>query len=675
MGKRGARTRTVVLLILLIAGGGISLVGQRSSQSPEARLGAAMHQADVEGDLDAAIAIFKEVAADARASRAIVAAALLGLAKAYEKRGDGEAQTIYARLDREFGDQPAAIDQAARRQPRPRQAAVRTWSGPGVDGSGSLSPDGRYLTFADWGTGDLAVRDLVTDTTRRLTNSGGWTASGDYTEASTLSPDGQSVAYDWWNSAEQRGELRVRTLAGRAPPRVVLSSAVDSVRPLAWTPDGRVVVHRQSLERVNRLGVVTLRDGVYKDLVTLDWRWPRRASLSPDGRHLAYAVPAGANGSPRDVFLLQLSDGSPITAVSGAPDDYDPVWSPDGSRLLFLSMRTGSPSVWAVGIRNGRPAGEPVSVKADLGTVTLLGMTRDNALFYLVAGSARSDVYVAPLDGGRLVKPGAPVTDTFVSTNQGPAWSPDGESLAFYSLRERPVLVTRSMTTGVEREVALPSSLASPFRSGPRWFPDGRSVLVLSRQDANFVFLRVYLDTGQTEPLHTVTTRLSSFTLSPDGRTIFWAVQQGQLMKYDLVERRATELAAGETFITVAISPDGRQLAYVKSTMSLQNAAIIEVMAATGGPAREIHRDTQAGGSRYNTLAWSPDSTSLIFVDEVNRFWRLPIEGPPQPLPGTIGRGKVKAPAIHPSGGRLAFGLSHDANNELWRLDHVLPTR
>ena len=180
---------------------------------------------------------------------------------------------------------------------------------------------------------------------------------------------------------------------------------------------------------------------------------------------------------------------------------------------------------------------------------------------------------------------------------------------------------------------------------------------------------------GAKTPLHTVTTLLSSFTLSPDGLTIYWAVQQGQLMKYDVVERRATTLATGEWFITVAISPDGRQLAYVKSPKAPHNVAIIEVMAATGGPAREIHRDTQSGGSRYNTLAWSPDSTSLIFVDEVNRFWRLPIEGPPHLLPGTIGRGKVKAPTMHPSGARLAFGLSDNGNNEIWRLEHVLPAR
>ena len=44
-------------------------------------------------------------------------------------------------------------------------------------------------------------------------------------------------------------------------------------------------------------------------------------------------------------------------------------------------------------------------------------------------------------------------------------------------------------------------------------------------------------------------------------------------------------------------------------------------------------------------------------------------------LPGTIGRGKVKAPTMHPSGARLAFGLSDNGNNEIWRLEHVLPAR
>ena len=45
--------------------------------------------------------------------------------------------------------------------------ARQVWAGPDVvDVWGSVSPDGRYLSFVDWGTGDLALRDLRTKQSR-----------------------------------------------------------------------------------------------------------------------------------------------------------------------------------------------------------------------------------------------------------------------------------------------------------------------------------------------------------------------------------------------------------------------------------------------------------------------------------------------------------------------------
>ena len=38
----------------------------------------------------------------------------------------------------------------------------QVWATPDSDNSGGPSPDGRYLSFTDWTTGDVSVRDLVT---------------------------------------------------------------------------------------------------------------------------------------------------------------------------------------------------------------------------------------------------------------------------------------------------------------------------------------------------------------------------------------------------------------------------------------------------------------------------------------------------------------------------------
>jgi len=49
----------------------------------------------------------------------------------------------------------------------------QVWAGKGADDRGAPSPDGRHLIFVDWDTGDLAVRDLGTGESRRLTHNVG----------------------------------------------------------------------------------------------------------------------------------------------------------------------------------------------------------------------------------------------------------------------------------------------------------------------------------------------------------------------------------------------------------------------------------------------------------------------------------------------------------------------
>src|SRR5688572_19133691 len=49
----------------------------------------------------------------------------------------------------------------------------RLWSGRQVDALGSPSPDGKYLSFVDWDTGDLALRELATGHTRAIVKTRG----------------------------------------------------------------------------------------------------------------------------------------------------------------------------------------------------------------------------------------------------------------------------------------------------------------------------------------------------------------------------------------------------------------------------------------------------------------------------------------------------------------------
>ena len=106
----------------------------------------------------------------------------------------------------------------------------------------------------------------------------------------------------------------------------------------------------------------------------------------------------------------------------------------------------------------------------------------------LLSGSPRRNIYVAELDaGGRAAQP-ALLTESFLNTNTGPSWSRDGQHVAYYSMRNPMVLVIRSVQSGEERTLPLPSTVFPQFQGGPKWFPDGRSVLVLSRENAGTAF-------------------------------------------------------------------------------------------------------------------------------------------------------------------------------------------
>src|SRR5688572_1395197 len=74
-------------------------------------LQAAEAKATIEGDLKAAIKLYRDAEKEAGSNRALVAQALVKMAEIYRALGDGEAQRIYERVVRDFRDQkePYAI--------------------------------------------------------------------------------------------------------------------------------------------------------------------------------------------------------------------------------------------------------------------------------------------------------------------------------------------------------------------------------------------------------------------------------------------------------------------------------------------------------------------------------------------------------------------------------------
>lgn len=353
-----------VAAVVLLAGG---VVAQQKRQQ-DIDLQAAIRTETVDGDLNGAIKQYGAIISKYRADRAVTATALLHLAECYQKLGDAQSQSFYERIVTDYADQKEAFALARSRLVRPNVSARvsgtaryrQVWTGPEVDVEGGVSPDGRYLSFVDWATGDLALRDLAAGTNRRLTNKGTWEHSGEYAEWSAISRDGKQVAYSWFKN---RYQLRVIGLQGSgvSQPRTLFDNEdVEEIAPHDWSPDGRrIAVQVKRQDRTTQIGWVAIEDGALHVVRSVDWRGTTRIAYSPDGNYLAFDLPLSETGEQRDLFVVTSDGRSQSAAGMNAGQNRVIGWSPDGTRLLFISDRGGSAGIWSLTTTNPAPADPP----------------------------------------------------------------------------------------------------------------------------------------------------------------------------------------------------------------------------------------------------------------------------------------------------------------------------
>jgi dipeptidyl aminopeptidase/acylaminoacyl peptidase len=197
---------------------------------------------------------------------------------------------------------------------------------------------------------------------------------------------------------------------------------------------------------------------------------------------VAFGYPPTEGEETHDVFVL-ATDGSEEIPISQHPtDDEMPMWTPDGGRIVFTSDRSGQRGLWAVRWEDGRVKGEPELVLPNLGPMVPMGLTSSGAAYFRVRGS-ESEVYVAELDlsGSGWLGNTSRLTELHLGTNMRPAWSPDGERIAYLSRRgvgqESLHLVVKTLSTGEGRAHTLPFRLLERD-SRPDWSHDGRFVWV-----------------------------------------------------------------------------------------------------------------------------------------------------------------------------------------------------
>lgn len=187
---------------------------------------------------------------------------------------------------------------------------------------------------------------------------------------------------------------------------------------------------------------------------------------SPDGTKIAFdSYRDDPSGSAEDVFVMN-ADGSGLIKLTDHPaDDYLPLWSPDGKKIAFRSLRSGTYQVYVMNADGTNQVNVSRGHIVDFAAAWAPDSTK---LLFTSFRDSTYELYVVNADGSGL----ANLTGNFCN-NQDGAWSPDGSKIAFRSDRNGSddIYVMNADGSNV---VQLTNNTLSNFQ--PVWSPDGTKI-------------------------------------------------------------------------------------------------------------------------------------------------------------------------------------------------------
>lgn len=238
-----------------------------------------------------------------------------------------------------------------------------------------------------------------------------------------------------------------------------------------WSPDGRRILFLSKVfkgEKAEGSDVTIIR--------RIDYKWDGRGIFDGERTHL---------------FTVSLEDGEVTQLTDGGFDVSDTVWSPDGTRIAFIS--------------DFKPSSDAM-----------------RALFF-------KKIYTIPASGGEpeMIWDGG---EWDVGRPMGLSWSPNGEMLAFagriigdlsqdvYKNSELWVIPSRggepsNLTSSFDRSVRIYASKAS-------WSPDSESIYFTAPDRGSVNLYQVYVKSMDVIPVTDEKFILSSFTLDEFGSKI-----------------------------------------------------------------------------------------------------------------------------------------------------------
>lgn len=462
------------------------------------------------------------------------------------------------------------------------------------------------------------------------------------------------------------------------PGEVVLRS---EIRERLWPADTVVEFDQSINAAVKRLRsalsdsadapryIETAAKRGYRFIAAVRYQQPQAANGEGD-----FATDASRHRVPEELAQEPIGEEPilerPISDGQGEDGELTPGGTEDGAHMDLGRFQSEVEP----------PEVEPVAAPAP--RRTLLWLVAVTGVALAVAAGLYLFVSSFGQPGGRSQGPplrAVPLT-TFTSQQNFPAFSPDGEKVAF-SLAAPPRpdgqpvmhIYVKSILSG-ETIAVTTDPTEDRF---PSWSPDGREIAFQREIPGGTALMIVPVSgvpAGQPRAERQIAAMGFGLAWSPNGDEIAYVAPyppagNGGILIRSLRTGAVRQLTAPQPRRerSVAWSPNGKQIAFSREFGNQVRELFI--VPAEGGKARQITFDESMGG-----FAWTPDSRELVF--DSNRrsgtnLWRIGVAGG-KPERVTQTASHPAFPAISLRGNRLVYS-DYFVDSNIWRYELTAP--
>jgi Tol biopolymer transport system component len=277
-------------------------------------------------------------------------------------------------------------------------------------------------------------------------------------------------------------------------------SQYGGISSFAWSPDTtKVLLFSVSRAENNEEIFLATRDGFSVINLTSNPAPDYAASWSPDGSHIAFVSERDVSNtfSINNEIYLMNADGTGVTRLTFMDPDlvrsdirsnHDPIWSPNGSKIAFVSERDGNEEIYimnADGSEQTNLTNNPDWDSSPTWSPSGRQITFLSTRGQKIGGIAQ--IWVMNSDGSGQVQ----LTNTPSGNNHSASWSPDGKKIAFVSDRDGNSEIYIMNPDGSE-QTRLTHSVDTDDQ--PAWSLDGTRIAYVSNRDGNPEIYAVNID-------------------------------------------------------------------------------------------------------------------------------------------------------------------------------------